>query len=91
MIKTDSIFAKPKIVNDVKDCYFYHTLDVPGYGTIEGNWDLRGGFSEYLGRVDFKGKKVLEMGTANGALCFEMERRGASVIAFDLSKEHAGI
>ncbi len=86
-MKRKSVFAEPKFVNDVKDCYFYHTIDLPGHGTIEGNWDLREGFSEYLGGVDFKGKKVLEIGTANGAICFEMERAGASVIGFDLSKE----
>ncbi len=82
-----SLFADPKTVTDLKDCYFYHTIDLPGYGTINGSWDLRGRNLEYFGGVDFKDKKVLEIGTANGALCFEMEKAGASVIAFDLSKE----
>ena len=36
----------------------------------------------------FKGKSVLEVGTADGYLCFEMEKRGASVIGYDLSEEH---
>jgi hypothetical protein len=81
------LFADPKEVDNLKDCYFYHTVDLPGYGTVHGSWDLRGGITEYFGGVDFKGKKVLEIGTANGALCFEMEKAGASVIAFDLSKD----
>jgi hypothetical protein len=32
------------------------------------------------------GKRVLELGTADGFLCFAMERRGAQVIACDLSE-----
>ncbi len=82
-----SLFAEPKLVTDIKECYFYHTIDLPDYGTINGSWDLRGKNAEYFGGVDFKDKKVLEIGTANGALCFEMEKAGASVIAYDLSKD----
>jgi SAM-dependent methyltransferase len=69
------------------DCYFYHTMDVPGYGLIEGEWDLRSGVDAYLGHEPVAGKRVLEVGTASGFLCFEMERRGADVIAYDLSPE----
>src|SRR5712691_8821908 len=74
------------MVTDPADCYFYHTMDIPGYGRVEGEWDLREGVREYLGNVDLRGKRVLEMGTANGFLCFEMERRGAEVVAYDLSE-----
>ncbi len=81
-----NIYEKPKIVTDINECYFYHTINVPGYGTIKGNWDLRSGLTEYLGGVDFRGKRALDVGTANGLLCFEMERRGAEVVAFDLSE-----
>jgi hypothetical protein len=87
-MKEKSLFARPRTINNLKDCYFYHTLDIPGCGTIEGDWDLREGITECLGGVDFNGKRVLEIGTASGALCFEMEKAGASVIAFDLSKEY---
>lgn len=83
-----SPFASPKKVNDIADCYFYHTMDLPGYGTMRGEWDLRGKVDDYLGFVPFKGKSVLEVGTADGYLCFEMEKRGASVIGYDLSEEH---
>jgi hypothetical protein len=37
-----------------------------------------------LGNVPLAGKRVLETGTASGYLCFEMEKRGAEVVAFDL-------
>jgi hypothetical protein len=36
-----SIYTEPRSVSDLKDCYFYHTMDLPGIGKIEGNWDLR--------------------------------------------------
>jgi SAM-dependent methyltransferase len=41
----------------------------------------------YLGGVDFQGKRVLELGTANGFLCFQMEQRGAQVTGYDLNPD----
>jgi SAM-dependent methyltransferase len=82
-------YATPRTVTDPADCYFYHTMEVPGYGLFEGEWDLRGGVADYLGGVDLRGRRVLEVGTASGFLCFAMERLGAEVVAFDLSAEHA--
>jgi predicted nicotinamide N-methyase len=32
-----------------------------------------------------RGKRVLEIGTASGFLCFTMERMGAEMVAYDLS------
>ena len=29
------------------------------------------------------GKRIVDVGTASGCLCFEMERRGGEVVAFD--------
>jgi SAM-dependent methyltransferase len=84
-----SIYAQPRTVADPESCIFYHTIDIPGYGTMKGEWDLRRGVDRYLGKVDLTGKRVLEMGTANGFLCFEMERRGADVVAVDLSEEQS--
>jgi SAM-dependent methyltransferase len=78
-------FAAPINVTDIAECYFYHTMDVPGHGVVTGEWDLRGGVDDYLGHEDVAGKRVLEIGTASGFLCFEMERRGADVVAYDLS------
>jgi len=46
----DKIFAVPQKVEDVADCYFYHTVELPGYGVITGDWDLRHGVDDYLGR-----------------------------------------
>ena len=84
-----SLFATPLKVDDVADCYFYHTMELPGYGVIEGrDWDLLGGVDEYLGKVAFAGQRVLEIGPASGFLTFEMEKRGADVISVEVTPEH---
>ena len=73
----DVTFESPRDVRDVEDCYFYHTLDLPGIGTVEGQWDLRGRFDDYIGGVDLQDKTVLDVGAGNGFLTFEAEKRGA--------------
>jgi SAM-dependent methyltransferase len=83
------LYVEPRLVTNLNDCYFYHTMEVPGYGLVEGEWDLRDGVREYLGNVDFRGKRVLELGTASGFVCFHMERNGAEVVAYDLSDKQA--
>ena len=81
----DEPYAPLRVVEDLEDCAFYHTMEIPGYGLVEGQWDLRPTIREYCGAVDFGGKRVLEVGTASGFVCFYMEREGAEVVAFDLS------
>ncbi len=77
---------KPSQLPDFKECYFYHTFDLPGKGLVNGDWDLRENIDAYLGNVDFKGKRVLDVGTASGYLAFHMEKQGADVIGYDLDK-----
>jgi SAM-dependent methyltransferase len=85
----EKIFAVPQKVDDLADCYFYHTMELPGHGVIEGrDWDLRGGVDEYLGKVDFDGQRVLEIGPASGFLTFEIEKRGADVVSVEVTAEH---
>lgn len=79
-------YADPRQVTSLDDCYFYHTMDVPGHGTISGEWDLRGKVDTYLGNYDFDGKRILDVGAASGLLSFHMESRGAQVVSFDLSE-----
>lgn len=82
-------YAAPRTVTNPGDCYFYHTMDIPGHGVVEGQWDLRAGVEAYAGGVDYTKKRVLEIGTASGFLCFWMEQQGAEVVAYDLSDEQA--
>lgn len=81
---TGSIFAEPRIVHDIADCYFYHSMEIPGHGEVRGEWDLRARTPEYLGNVNFAGKRVLEIGPASGYLTFYMERHGAEVVCVDV-------
>jgi hypothetical protein len=58
-------------------------MDLPGFGLVTGQWDLRGRFGDYVGRVPLSGRTVLDVGTASGFLSFEAEKRGAVVTGFD--------
>src|SRR5215471_10291266 len=85
-INSKSLFVEPRTVERLDDCYFYHTIDLPGLGVQKGHWDLRGRFTEYIGGVDVAGKSVLDVGSATGFLSFEAERLGAArVVSFDMS------
>ncbi len=84
---SDPVFATPKSVQDVAECVFYHTMDLPGVGEVQGQFDLRGRERDYLGHVDLKGKRVLEIGPASGYLSLYMERQGAEVVSCDLSAD----
>ena len=68
------------------ECDFYHTVDIPGHGVVQGQWDLRGHEADYLGHAKVAGKTVLEIGPASGHLSFWMEQQGAKVTAFDLDE-----
>jgi SAM-dependent methyltransferase len=81
------LYAEPRLITDVRDCGFYHTMEIPGHGLVEGQWDLRSGIDRYLGNVSFAGKRVLDVGTASGFLTFHVERAGADVVSYDLSPD----
>jgi SAM-dependent methyltransferase len=66
-------------VVDLADCDFYHVVELPGGGLAQGQWDLRATVDDYLGGVDFSGKRVIEVGPASGFLSFHMEQQGARV------------
>ncbi|HBB87949.1 MAG TPA: hypothetical protein DC047_10070 [Blastocatellia bacterium] len=84
--ETNSLYATPRVITELQDCYFYHTMDLPGFGLVRAHWDLRGRFEEYIGGVEVRGKSVLDIGTATGFLSFEAEKRGARVVSFDMEQ-----
>lgn len=67
---------------------WYHTLEL-GPGLVTPGWfDLRP-ILERMPWPDVRGKRCLDVGTWDGFLAFELERRGASeVIATDISDPH---
>ncbi|HKP02643.1 MAG TPA: methyltransferase domain-containing protein [Chthoniobacterales bacterium] len=83
-MSTDQLFAPPRFIERLEDCFFYHAMELPGFGLVPAHWDLRGRFGDYVGGVDLRGKSVLDVGTATGFLSFEAEKRGAArVVSFD--------
>jgi hypothetical protein len=59
-------------------------MDLPEIGLVGAGWDLRDGIDTYLGELDYRGKRVVDVGTASGFLTFSLEARGAEVVSFDL-------
>lgn len=62
---------------------WYHTIDLGGGVTTAGYVDWRGAADRLLG-VELKGRRALDVGTFDGFWAFEMERRGAQVVAIDV-------
>jgi len=82
-----SLYAEPILLENVQDCFFYQRMDIPGVGEVgknDGQWDLRDCIIQYLGELDYRGKRTLDVGTASGFLTFEMEKQGAEVVSFDM-------
>ena len=77
-------YQEPRIVDSPSDCYFYHRTDVADLQTERSAWDIRHCVGKYLGNLKFSNQRVLDVGTASGYLSFEMERRGAEVVSFDM-------
>jgi SAM-dependent methyltransferase len=85
-IERSSRLQQPRFVDKLEDCFFYHAMELPGFGLVRAHWDLRGRFDDYVGGVDVAGKSILDVGTATGFLSFEAEKRGAArVLSFDMS------
>jgi tRNA (mo5U34)-methyltransferase len=66
---------------------WYHTLDLPGGETTQGMFDLRGLVARYGLPERLDGLRALDVGTWDGFWAFEMEKRGAEVVALDLDDE----
>jgi tRNA (mo5U34)-methyltransferase len=64
--------------------FWYHTIDVVPGVTTRGQFDLRPIVDQFPW-PDVQGKRCLDVGTFDGFLAFELERRGASeVVAVDI-------
>jgi hypothetical protein len=72
-----------RTVTDKAECDFYHTIQFPDGSIANGQWDLRSTVDQYLGGVDFTGKRVIEIGPASGFLSTHMESMGAQVTALE--------
>ncbi len=67
---------------------WYHTIDVaPGLAT-KGWFDLREHIARYQLPERMDGLRALDIGTWDGFWAFEMEKRGAEVVALDVDHEN---
>ncbi len=79
--------ATPEQAEQVRARDWYHTIDIaPGLST-EGWFDLRKHVPSYGLPDRMDGMRVLDIGTWDGFWAFEMERRGATVVALDVDHE----
>ena len=65
---------------------WYHTIELPGGMVTSGLFDHRPLLPYYGLPEDMSGARALDVGTADGFWAFEMERRGAEVVALDLPR-----
>ena len=68
---------------------WYHSIELPDGGVIEGHQSveqLRRRLRMFPIPEDLTGKRVLDIGAWDGWFSFEMERRGADVMALDSAK-----
>ena len=78
----------PDLQAAIASTLWYHTIDLGGGVVTPGWFDLRP-VVDKLPWPDVQGKRCLDVGTYDGFLAFEMERRGAAeVVALDLD-DHA--
>ena len=75
------------LLQRAKDLSWYHTLELGPELTTHGMFDLRPYIGEYGLPERLDGMRVLEVGTWDGFWAFELERRGATVVALDLDDE----
>jgi SAM-dependent methyltransferase len=64
---------------------WYHTIDLGPAGVTDGQVDLRRVAPRVLPN-DLSGRRALDVGTFDGFWAFELERRGASVVATDVER-----
>src|SRR5579884_164015 len=75
-----------RLIGRLGELGWYHSIDLPGGGVIAGIQSLeqlRARIAQYPIPQDLRGKRVLDIGAWDGWFSFEMERRGAEVVAID--------
>jgi tRNA (mo5U34)-methyltransferase len=65
---------------------WYHTIELPDGVVTDGRFDHRPLVPYYGLPEDMSGMRALDVGTADGFWAFEMERRGADVVALELPR-----
>jgi tRNA (mo5U34)-methyltransferase len=75
------------LLAQVEERSWYHTIELAARVVTPGWFDLRPYVDRYGLPERMDGMRALEVGTWDGFWSFEMERRGADVVAIDLDDE----
>ncbi len=76
--------------NELAELGFYHSIELPDGRIIPGFQSLetqRWRIAQFPIPEDLRGKRVLDIGAWDGWFSFEMERRGAKVVAVDATSQ----
>lgn len=73
-----------ELADQVAALEWYHTIELPNGVVTPGFFDHRSVLDRYGFPATMRGTRVLDVGTFDGYFSFEMERRGAEVVALDV-------
>lgn len=78
--------AAGDLASAVSRLFWYHTIELPGGVVTPGLYDHRPLVPHYGLPERMDGQRVLDVATFDGFWAFEMERRGAQVVAADVDR-----
>jgi tRNA (mo5U34)-methyltransferase len=90
MVKAELTAAVQRQHSELSKLGFYHSIElpdgriIPGFQSIETQ---RARIARFPIPQDLRGKRVLDIGAWDGWFSFEMERRGATVVAVDATRQ----
>jgi tRNA (mo5U34)-methyltransferase len=70
----------------VENVFWYHTIELPEGITTPGLYDHRSLVEHYGLPANLSGQRALDIATFDGFWAFELERRGAQVVATDIDQ-----
>jgi tRNA (mo5U34)-methyltransferase len=84
---TDTVDRRQRLLAEAREITWYHTVELAPGEVTAGWFDLRAYVERYGLPERMDGMRALDVGTWDGFWAFEMERRGAEVVAIDLDDE----
>jgi tRNA (mo5U34)-methyltransferase len=85
-VSADREQALAEVRRRLEEIGWYHTQELAPGLTTPGMFDLRPYVDRYGIPEELTGKRVLDVGTFEGFWAFELERRGADVVALDVDR-----
>jgi len=90
MVKADLTATVQRQNGELAKLGYYHSIELPDGRVIPGLQSIetqRSRLAQFPIPQDLRGKRVLDIGAWDGWFSFEMERRGASVVAVDATNK----